>query len=295
MEVKGFLLQILIVASIALALGCATVDQPVPQANCPATSTETELVTRYPSSKTIGAVLLVHGLNSKPSLMDPLAEELNRTGYGTVQVTLAGHEANSPREFDSSRQWIADVESGYWSIKKSFPDQPIYALAYSTGAVALLATEAHCSSVQLSGRILLAPAIHLRSYTKLVRLVGPLGYFDLSLPSLAPESIRSSRWVPINMYNALFELSAQIKRSVPNPDTPTIVFQRRQDEFVQLFRYSEWLKKLRLNSWTVVELGERPARDIPHHLILSADSLGEVEWQRMVGDIYTHLRTNSAR
>lgn len=111
-----------------------------------------------------GVFLVVHGLNLKPSALDPLCGFLASQGFHSYRITLRGHNEPQGESFEVA-EWQRDVTAATATIRSRFPQLPLYALGYSIGG--LLLTNAFDTNTSLPpprGMVLLAPAISLRAF-----------------------------------------------------------------------------------------------------------------------------------
>ena len=80
---------------------------------------------------------MVHGLNMRPSAMDPFCELLAESGLHSYRITLTGHNEPNKEVFDET-VWVDDVARAYKEVRAEFPELPTYVVGYSLGG--LLAT-----------------------------------------------------------------------------------------------------------------------------------------------------------
>ena len=252
---------------------------------------------RAASEKPSGSVLVVHGLNNRPEIMDPLIGVINQTGFDALLVTLRGHNGEEGElaavELDD---WPNDIKTGFSLISSEGRSSHLAVLAFSLGGIAAIeSTKREFTSPKPDSLILIAPPLALSARSNLIRLMLPGRFFNLGLPSLTPNGYRIYDHTPLKAYNTTFDLI----RSVENDPgqiartTPTSIFVSAEDEMVSLAGIRHWLKNKQLNNWTVEEL--RPKAEIKPsfaHLVVDEPTLGTAEWQRLCAEIKTILQSS---
>jgi esterase/lipase len=271
-------------------VGCCMVPRTPPRTSLE--SPETFLVQGRPA---LGAVILVHGLNQRPSSLNPLARELQSMGFSAYRLTLRGHERESQGSFSESL-WEDDVASAYTSVRERHPSAPIYLLGYSLGG--LLVTRALDTHPELhpSGVVLMAPALSLRLLPQtgyLLTLLPPLSW---TVPNIAPALYRRFANTPLFWYRNTFALY-QATRELKNPGRlgaiPTTIIANPRDELVSLSGLRGWLDDNQLlDRWRIeIVRPSTPNPAIPGHVIIDERSLGSREWTRMLGIIHDSIET----
>jgi len=241
-----------------------------------------------------GTVILVHGLNQRPSSLDPLADEIRTLGYNTYRITLHGHEDQGDEAF-SDAAWEEDLVQAYRSVDRQLGSRPIYLLGYSLGG--LLVTRVLDTHPELTPRgvILLAPALSLRVLPQSGYLLTLFPPTTLSVPNVAPPRYRRFANTPLFWYRNIFHLYSAT-RTLHNPQrlasVPTVIVANPRDELVSLSGLQEWLGDNQLDSnWgirTIRPAGTSPTT--PEHLIIDQYSLGSTEWENLLANIKEHLR-----
>ena len=256
--------------------------------------------------ETRGVALVIHGLNLRPSRMEPIINMLTDSGIDALNLSLWGHGQNYDRHAHSNpararlaafksvtyQLWRDEICSAF-SAAKSRSDinaVPLFLIGFSLGGLMgadLLATE---PGVQFDKMVLFAPAIkmHLRNY--IIRVLAP--FPRLTIPSFTLESYQSNDGTPMAGYNALFEsLNSFAENAGPGVNLPTLVFIDPEDEIVSYYRLKQMVQDESLDQWEFYmvqkENTEGPAKI--HHLIIDAPSTGENVWMNMMQAMDNHL------
>lgn len=231
-----------------------------------------------------GVFLMVHGLNQRPSSMNPLAEFLRSRGYHTYRLTLTGHGAHAPQPF-SSTEWERDLLAAYSHIASTTPDLPIHILGYSLGG--LLAARAVDSypTVRPASMILFAPGLSLRLLTQSAYILTLFPPLTTEVRNLAPAGYKRFQYTPLFWYRNTIDLYDKTRRLSSDrlARTPTLVFSNPSDELVSKEGLEDWITDNHLeSSWRVVSVRSRQRTPlILDHIIIDETSLGPTEWNRV--------------
>ncbi len=240
-------------------------------------------------------VVVVHGLNTQPEVMDEIVDVLESAGHLCVRVSLYS-EAVTPRSRPSAvvDAWTACIERGIDRAVRLAPGRPVSVVAFSTGALAtvhLLET----SQTEKVGRLcLLAPPIALRRLASLVRGLTPLWRLGLGIPSAAPRSVRQRRWTPLNEYGALLAMHDRMRATLVSErlrSTPSLIHVHPRDEFVSAGGVKRWVDDQRLEAWTIEIVQDRQSDGTrPRHLLVTRAALGDAAWTTMTDRMSGFLR-----
>jgi alpha-beta hydrolase superfamily lysophospholipase len=281
------LTRLLLVLALHIA-GCCTPSRTTPQAT--SEPVETFLVD---SRAARGAIVLVHGLNQRPSSLDPLAHELRRMGYHVYRPTLRGHASEGVLVFPDS-YWEADVVNAYTTVRKQHPLVPTYLIGYSLGGLLITKILDTHPEIQPAGAMLIAPALSLRILPQTGYLLTILPPVSWAVPNVAPDLYRRFARTPLFWYRNIFTLYSAT-RSLTNAerlrDIPTTIFANPHDELVSLCGLQEWLDDNQLApQWNIETIRPAPAEpNIPSHVLIDERSLGSAEWQRMLQTLRSRL------
>ncbi len=251
------------------------------------------------SRKTNGVVLVVHGLNNKPSVMNPLSEWLEVNNFQVVRVALAGHSNESRNELLTVQRssWLKDLNQGYQRAKElaSASGGPTYLLAYSLGALVSLdffsgakfgKDRALSEPIEFEKMILFAPALVPRIYVDALRSFK--GFPDKFIPSKAPIDYRAHSQVPIAIYNALFDCMDHAREQIDQRlNIPTMIFIDPSDELISMRGLFDFIEKKKLTQWSLnsVSVDESTLETSYHHLIIDDRAVGQNQWRVILGQI----------
>lgn len=277
----------LILVALPVLTGCLTIGSASPT---PRRGSTTLHEARTPMAR--GVVVVVHGLNHRSDAMTPWAEVLTGWGYHVVRVSLSGHDRSVTRYGVSTASWEAEVRSACLATRRRFSDQPLFLLGYSLGATLLLSV-ADEGQLDVSGMVLLAPAIELRWYAQLGRAVAWLRGTKFAIPSAAPRSSRVFAWTSADAYAGLYgavDGVAELTKPRRLGRIPTLVAISDDDESLDSRDTLRWIEKHELTAWRFVPVEPLGA---PAHLIVDEAILGESEWNRLLEHV-KHLLTSTS-
>ena len=261
--------------------GCVKPAAPIPpnDAEAPRWTFTTEASPK-------GVFLVVHGLNLRPSALDPLCGFLASQGYHSYRMTLKGHNEPSGEIFDGA-EWLRDVEAAYALSHERFPKLPVYALGYSIGGLLLTTmVEENPESLRPKGMILLAPAISLRTFFDVAGGLGLPPSTSWSVPNVAPAAYRRYELTPIFWYSNTLELYSKMQRSTNAShlkSVPTLIVLNPDDELVSESGVERFVSKNAISpEWRIALVHPEPVeKGLKEHLIIDSTSLGQQEWRRL--------------
>lgn len=263
-----------------IALGCACRDHP--------SLLNERVEPRWFSAKTEparGVFVVVHGLNQRPSTMDPLSDYLASLGFHAYRASLEGHDQNRDIVFPAD-MWTKDVIRSVHEATERHPSLPLYMLGYSMGG--LLTVQAIESSPAVSPKkvILVAPALSLRTLLLSARILTLFPPLSLRTPNLAPSKYRRSAATPLFWYSNIAELY-NAAQDPPAPErlraVQALVLLNPEDELISESGTEEWVAEHGLSrSWRIELLKPQPSEpDMREHIMIDQPSLGDAEWLRM--------------
>ena len=266
------------------------------------------------SKKISGVALVVHGMNVRPEMMEPVIAILNGAGIEALNVSLCGHGGNfmrrgsSPADEKRDRlesfkkvnrfNWFSEVYQAYLKVmlRARKLDAPVFFVGYSLGGVLGCDLLAAKSGVRFDRMALFAPAITLRpaiSYQ-----LKPLEPFpEFVIDSDAPEDQRANDGTPVAGYAALLDAIGDVEAHAgPRLNVPTLVFVDKEDEFVSFEQLQKFIHDNGLDRWEIVAVAKDNATDtsVAHHMIVNEHSLGAGMWKEMTRRIRTHFMSESA-
>jgi esterase/lipase len=235
-------------------------------------------------------VLVAHGLNLRAHALRDLYEPLRDRGATIVVLQLRGHARDAAadaqtreawKSLDAS-EWVEDWRSAVERATELSAARglPLAFLGYSLGA---LIHVYGLASGQLGRnpfvrQVLLAPALRVRSRTRLVLLFRPFGR-RFTVRSFAPPDVRSHDSTSMAAYESLFDLEAALS-ALPEPrrlKIPTVVAVDPGDELVSHRRIVEWIDRNGLRpEWRVHTLAKDAdtARSRIRHYVINERGLG---------------------
>lgn len=265
--------------------------------------------------KIFGVALVLHGLNVRPEMMEPVIDILNTAGIEVLNVTLYGHGDNFLRSgrtpADKKRDRMESFKKATWFIWQTEVYQaylkvmlrarklgvPVFFAGHSLGGLLgcdLLLTK---PCVHFDRMVLFAPAIALHpAIAYHLKPLWPLP--DFVIDSDAPIQQRANDGTPVAGYTALFDGIRNFTSNLgPRLNTPTLIFIDEKDEFVSLESLQALIRDHGLDRWNIAAVAKDTATDgsIAHHMIISEHSVGKDMWADMADRMTTHLLPDSSR
>lgn len=248
-----------------------------------------ENVQYYPASSHKAAItMVVHGLNVKPTAMEPLIHWLTSSGSAVYLIQLSGHIEKSAtiRDIDPY-VWKDEMLDGFNTAKAAAAEHglPLYFLGYSLGALLgqsmlALVLKEKCFEKQ----ILISPAIAVRFRSSLLRLLFLMGD-QIALPSLAPQAYRVNDVLPLRVYQLLFAEEKKVWKAMSSQlNIPTLVIIDPKDELISYRKLLRFIKKYELTNYQVLSLDSRlgDRRGGYHHLLLDQRTMGVNNWNMAI-------------
>lgn len=280
-----------LVAFIILVISGCSATLP----KSPATPQETSrwfLANQHPPK---GIFLLVHGLNLRPSAMDPLAEKLASNGYHVHRITLRGHNGRTAQLFDE-KVWLSEVAQSYQEMRARFPSLPTFVMGYSLGGLTLVRMlESVPPTEYPRAMVLLAPAISLRGVLDALTALHLPPPITWAFPNLAPREYRRYDYTPLFWYSntlALYRDMDGFKDAHRLAAIPTLVVLNKADEIVSTEGMTRWIERHKLSpSWRIEMVHPVNSKfPLKEHLIIDESSLGQREWLRLSNIIASFLQ-----
>ncbi|HKJ00670.1 MAG TPA: alpha/beta hydrolase [bacterium] len=248
------------------------------------------------------AFLVLPGLNLHPHRLDPLTDVLNTAGAAAIAPRLTGFATPGDPALRRVRaaDWLADVDAAWQSVHARLPDAAPSLLGYSLGGLLGLLWSLE-AGVPLRRAILLAPALQLRPLLRAVMAVaGVLLPGRLWLPSRAPATYRFHSGTTVAAYRALAVLEHRLGAHLDawlggegGGPPPMLIAASADDELISLMPLGA-LAQAFPERVTLLPLNHTPRPGFPAHLGLDATTLGETEWQRLLGTLRDWLRRTDA-
>ena len=199
-------------------------------------------------------VYLIHGINLKPERMRELGAFIS---HEVEIIALPGHRG------DSTKNITKDLLIEYLDNVIDTDDCSI--VGFSLGG--LLATKLAMKR-EFKKLCLIAPAIYPRGLKFYLPLSRSLSKVPVPIPTLAPSFYNQSRFVYPNLFNALFELAADVYSSKTQIISQGKVFFHPNDRLVDVKRSASWIDQN--TSWDIEFLPQEPC--LFNHMLISEQS-----------------------
>jgi len=250
------------------------------------------------SSEHRGVVLIVHGLNQRPSSWHQLTSQFNLIGLHVYRLSLKGHRGLGFGDMQnvSASIWETEMREAYEEIEHKFPGSPRYLVGFSLGCLLAQTVQLKIGHRYFDRQMLLAPALAVQPYT---RLVLPFCRLLDALPSRSPKYYVANReGTSAAAYRALFTLLRDFRRftDLHLLNMPTTVLMRSDDELVSYKGTLKLMAQFRLDRWRMVRLTDDASlckrwRSYKH-LILDKQSAGEEVWNQIVSEVHDFFLTD---
>jgi esterase/lipase len=250
-----------------------------------------------------GMVMVVHGLNVKPSKMGvPSAEGtlvklLLDSGYHVYRVTLQGHGGPLGDMQNVTRaDWIYDAYFQYCQAKTIAENEelPLYLLGFSLGALVyeVLMNEETETPAQFEKAILFSPAVAIKSAAKIVLWLQPFTNDRSIIKSAGPEEYRAQPGASMAAYKTVFDMEESLcSASFRNCNINTIIFIDPNDEMISARILRERIQQYGLTNWRIYETTNAGAVIRPryHHLLIDNKCVSASTWRSISGTIVNFL------
>jgi len=259
-------------------------------------------------SKIAGYALVIHGLNLKPEKMAAIINVLALANIKVLLLSLSGHGDNyipvdgknqSASRIDTLKQvsyevWKNETLLAYQCVKAAAAPQqlPIYFVGYSLGGLLGCDLLVATANVRFDKMVLFAPAIKMRTFSFLRKLLSPVA--GIIIPSATPQPYRSNEGTPIAGYLAMLQAAAHFRKfNNRRLNVPTLIFIDKQDELISYSDLKTDIVKMKLDRWHLccIKKDAPEKRKFYHHLIIDAESIGINAWERLRNSLVEHLKT----
>jgi esterase/lipase len=281
------LVSALIVCTLNLSGCCFKAD---PSFEFTAQTAASFITTTVPAR---GVVLLVHGLNQRPDSLDALAQALTAIGFHSYRITLSGHEREGVSAF-TPEVWERDVIQAYNEARQRYPTLPTFMIGYSLGGLLVTRVLDTHTDIKPAGVILIAPALSLRTLPRLGYILTFLPPVSWRVSNIAPTAYRRFAQTPLFWYRNTLEIYS-LTQNLTNPShlrsIPTTILANPNDELVSFCGLTEWLKQNGMvTAWQLQRVKPTPTTpEIPEHLMIDENSLGALEWRKMLELLHRKL------
>ncbi len=252
-----------------------------------------DMVVEADTDDAYGVVIVAHGLNNKPEVMDGLVSVLQAEGFHCWKVDLHRKPDKRAAPEDIINSWMNTLTNVHGEVAAKYGSLPIFGLGYSLGALATLNFLEVCPAT-LQRMVLIAPPVALTRGASLVRILTPLARWGTVLPSAAPRKYRARWGTPLSEYAAMLKLSDSMQtlsRKAKLRAIPTEILIVSDDELVSYAGVVDWLEHQELQSWTVHQVEGRALRRGAYaHMMVLEEALGRDTWLRMTDRIVQHYK-----
>lgn len=235
-----------------------------------------------------GKVLVVHGLNTKPSKMNQIIGVLNDEGYDCFSIVLKGHDGSIEDMKTATREdWFDDYAGAFEIIKKHKQETGLgfYFVGYSLGAQLFLDFVIDTNESVPEKMILFAPPIKTKWMSSFVKFFYIAGG-EFMVPSFNLKEYRVHDGTSVNAYKGLFESIEALENSddLDRLNIPTQVIIDPKDELVSLGKLEKFIKDKKLKNWNLTKVSTKNSNlEKPyHHLIIDDLALGQDEWNSKI-------------
>lgn len=234
-----------------------------------------------------GIVLLVHGLNLKPSKMEEIGEFFKKNKVSPIYISLTGHNDKTNWSQVSEKRWRIDFYKPLCQAHVNAKQRgiPLYAVGHSLGAV-IIQDALEKYRVPFKEVFYLSPAFKTRWYTGAITLLFKMG-LKTSIPSSNFVEYRAKDDTSLLAYKAMWEIneSLEFKDSIKKS-----IYMDLRDELVD-FTHTRSLCSVAKNCH-FHELKNRPkdrGKTI-YHLNVDLDSNGVKSWQYLTRSFQNALK-----
>ncbi len=246
--------------------------------------------------KPVGIILLIHGLNLRPSKMDSMAIHFQQSGYDVLRAALIGHRGSlQEQEEVTVKQWLTQMElHTCFLVQRSerLRGVPLYNASYSLGSLLTMAWQSKSKSSFFKAQLFLAPALFTHWYSNLTKALFFLNG-SFGIPSKNLENYRSQSSTSLAAYRAMHKL-----RGLVNPidkkilNINTLVFINPKDELVSLKNLESFKEEYQFTNWKIFKIKNPapPIKESPKHLIIDPPTLGEYYWKMLMTRTIKYFR-----
>lgn len=255
-----------------------------------------------PREKIQAVVVLLHGLNLKPSRMDDWSSLLTSRGAHVIRFALYGHTGDLAHMRDASADmWRRQFKDAMEHAKKIAAENnvPLYFIGFSLGAlVALEWLSSQDDKNFFDKMVLIAPAISVPWYSRFAIKTASLFGLSMLLPSRSPESYRANKGTSVAAYLALFALKDSLEaKKYKNANVKTLILIDRNDELVDSRDVSDAINQYKLSNWSLEIVNNRFAYDNYgfRHLMVDQEAVGKELWTTLGQKVLKHFELNDDR
>jgi len=231
--------------------------------------------------KSVGIAL--HGLNAKPSMMNPLINFLNNNGVHVLRGALRGHRGSiEEMETVKREDWLIDVFNVYCNARKKADalGVPLIWIGHSLGGLIIYDLLFQKKELKIDKAILFAPSFKIHWHLNFFSFIFNIKD-SWALPSRNLPQYRSQEVCTFAAYRALMESINSFNPKGIN--LPTLILMDPGDELVDYVEIKAMIKINKLNNWKLLEVDTSGTthKKIYRHLAFNKDCFGDKEWNRI--------------
>lgn len=236
-------------------------------------------------------IILIHGLNNNVDCFIPLRDQFRSMGYTTEILCLPGHGDNNR---DEARNFETALESFEQDITKLI-EAPYVVIAFSQGALYLqLWLEQNNRPLPLA-QVLLAPALYIRHFGKLDKIMAGLPAFTFILSQM-PRKLRRYYYLHVWEYRTLFNKAKMFQKLNTPMRVPTLILIDPKDEVVDAQKLKSELDSRNSGAEVVYYMreylkGRRPGK---YHILFHPDFFTKDDWAVFVSKIGEFIKRFSS-
>lgn len=228
-------------------------------------------------------IILIHGLNNKIEAFVPLRDKFNSMGYDCHILCLPGHGEDR----SESRTLKSAFHHFDLSMKRLMQD-PYVVVAFSQGALFLQLWLEKNIQPKPKAQLLLAPALYIRKFERLNKIVQTLPAFFRVL-SVVPAPLRRYWYLHLWEYKTLFEAALKFSALRASHSVPTKILIDPRDEIVDAQKIHSLLGDKVEYFERSMSTKKRPGK---HHILFHPDYFSPDEWDNFMKKIDEFFKKN---
>ncbi len=236
---------------------------------------------------TVAVILLIHGLNLRPSKMDSLAQFFAAKKCDVYRLALP----------ENPKNWIEKFDDGYHAAleQAEILERPLFLIGYSLGALLTLRYLVTHNYHKINKVIFIAIPLEMKWLSRLpakFSWIMPRAW----LPSLALEDYRIRGKTSLIEYRIMESIRSEIlavlkklKKADAHISSPVLIISDPKDELLDIEKIKNHyalFSSLQCHEVTN-KVTQHPKKY--HHLMIDEASIGHIEWQKMLNKMTSHL------
>ncbi|GAB4015591.1 MAG: hypothetical protein Fur0010_14740 [Bdellovibrio sp.] len=232
-------------------------------------------------------VLIVHGLNLKPSKMESLKHIVEKSGLSNALITLKGHQSVDDQAWKSvtAKDWQNQMRSiANWLNRCQLK---WIGLSQSTGSVLLFWMEQQKLTSEALAHFSFAPAIFTRYSLYPLHLAAKI-FPSYGISSRNHKDYRVHDETTLTAYSALYETAQSLDtENFPSFKNRVLVFMSENDELVDFKKTKKWIED---HDGSIISYLPGPEkREVIHHLLIDPEVAGTSNFRHIEAQILNRL------